>query len=410
MSTSDEQHAPDEPAPDEATAPVTGAEGATTPTDAPSDGDEPTPAAEERAASAGQAPTGAGVSGTEQKPAQPSTGVGAGSAAQPASAPQPGTAAAPPVGSAAPAANLSPAGREAPSNPQPSSQPALAPVPPTPGAPTGGGPTATAPVGMPAAPMRPVSTPAPADLDASARHAALRPTPVPPEPATPTPTRPLPGTPERTPGSAAGAAGLAAGAGAVGAAAAAPTTVMSPATTAAATPRAATEDPSLFPDPNAPRTISVGTHVLGMLVGIVLPAAAALVTALGISRILVVEVNGWIAKVDALGIVLVTLGALLLLACVLLSLWTPYVGLVGGAILTAAGAFALYAPGLARTGVLDVLTSEGWRPTVEETIVVATSGTVAVVGVLLLGAGIVSSVARRHGIRLGAFRERHRTA
>ncbi|MBN9375523.1 MAG: hypothetical protein J0I40_09075, partial [Cellulomonas sp.] len=94
----------------------------------------------------------------------------------------------------------------------------------------------------------------------------------------------------------------------------------------------------------------------------------------------------------------------------LLSLWTPYVGLVGGVILTVAGAFALFAPGVARTGILNVLTSEGWRPTVEETIVVATSGTVAVVGVLLLGAGIVSSVARRHGIRLGAFRERHRTA
>lgn len=166
----------------------------------------------------------------------------------------------------------------------------------------------------------------------------------------------------------------------------------------------------LFPDPNAPRTISVGTHVLGILVGIVLPVAAALVAALGISRILVVEVDGWVAKVDVLGIVLVTLGALLLLACVLLSLWTPYVGLVGGVILTVAGAFALYAPGVTRTGVLDVLTSEGWRPTVEETIVVATSGTVVVAGVLLLGAGIVSSIARRHGIRLGAFRERHRTA
>jgi hypothetical protein len=371
MSTSDEQHAPDEPAPDEATAPVTGAEGTTTPTGAPSDGGEPGPAPEEPAAAA-----------AEETPT---------------------------------VANRPPAGREAPSNPQPSPQPALAPVPPAPGAPSGG-PAGPSPVGMPAAPMRPVSTPAPADLDASARHAALRPTPVPPEPATPTPTRPLPGTPERTPAGAAGAAGLAAGAGAVGAGAghaaagaAAPTTVMAPATTAAATPRAA-EDATLFPDPNAPRTISVGTHVLGILVGIVLPAAAALVTALGISRILVVEVNGWIAKVDALGIVLVTLGALLLLACVLLSLWTPYVGLVGGAILTVAGAFALYAPGLARTGVLDVLTSEGWRPTVEETIVVATSGTVAVVGVLLLGAGIVSSVARRHGIHLGAFRERHRTA
>ena len=164
----------------------------------------------------------------------------------------------------------------------------------------------------------------------------------------------------------------------------------------------------LFPDPIAPRTITVGTHVLGVLVGILLPLAATIVAALGISRILAVEVDGWVAKVDVLGIVLVTLGALLLLACVLLSLWTPSVGLVGGGILTLAGGFALYAPGVTRTAVLDVLSSEAWKPTVEQAVVVATSGTVVVIGVMLLGGGIVSSVARRHGIRLGAFRERHR--
>ncbi len=359
MSTSDEQHASDETAADETTEPATGAERATTPAGAPSKGDEVW-AAEARTGPAG-----------DETPAP---------TAQPGSNLRPG--AIPPTGTGAPSAST----------------------------------------GMPTAPMRPVSTPAPADLDASARHAVLRPTPVPPEPVTPAPTRPLPGTPERAGGAAgapvAGAAGLAAGA-AAGAAAAGHATGTgavgggTPATapaTAHATSQATADDSVLFPDPNAPRTISVGTHVLGILVGIVLPVAAALVAALGISRILVVEVDGWVAKVDVLGIVLVTLGALLLLACVLLSLWTPYVGLVGGVILTVAGAFALYAPGVTRTGVLDVLTSEGWRPTVEETIVVATSGTVVVAGVLLLGAGIVSSIARRHGIRLGAFRERHRTA
>ena len=156
------------------------------------------------------------------------------------------------------------------------------------------------------------------------------------------------------------------------------------------------------------RPYLLGALMLGVIVGVVLPLAAALVVALGVSRILVVEADGWVAKVDVLGIVLVTLGALLLLACALLSLWTPSVGLVGGAILTLAGGFALYAPGLTRTAVLDVLTSEGWEPTVVQSVVVATSGTLVVVGVLLPGAGIVSSAARRHGIHLGAFRERHR--
>jgi hypothetical protein len=284
------------------------------------------------------------------------------------------------------------------------------------------------------APMRPVSTPAPADLEAAARHAQVRPTPVPPEPAPPR----ISTMPDRAPGSTAagaaavGAAGMAAagasgfaptGAGAAASTAAgAPTAVMSapvtsvPVTSAPAIPpgagpgAAAPGQSDLFPDPNAPRTITVGTHVLGVLVGILLPLASTIVAALGISRILVVEVDGWVAKVDVLGIVLVTLGALLLLACVLLSLWTPSVGLVGGGILTLAGGFALYAPGVARTAVLDVFSSEAWKPTVEQTVVVATSGTVVVIGVMLLGGGIVSSVARRHGIRLGAFRERHRNA
>ena len=277
----------------------------------------------------------------------------------------------------------------------------------------------TAPQGRPAQPTA-------AEDEATARHAALRPTPVPPGPAT-TPTTPPPsGLPQRRPTTAAtppgappagavatGGTGL--GSGAVGAT---PGTAPGTAATEAnevpppAAPASVTRTPSpdLFPDPNAPRTITVGTHALGTVVGILLPLVSALVTVLGISRIVAVEADGWVAKVDVLGIVLVTLGALLLLACALLSLWTPAVGLVGGALLTAAGGFALFAPGLARTGVLDVLSSEGWQPTVVQSVVVATSGTLVAIGVLVLGSGIVSSAARRHGIHLGAFRERHRTA
>jgi hypothetical protein len=212
---------------------------------------------------------------------------------------------------------------------------------------------------------------------------------------------------------------VAAGAGAGAATAAAAGTSAGTAGTAAGVAPTAASDAArgtggahssteLFPDPNAPRTITVGTHVLGVLVGLLLPAASALVTLLGVSRILAVEADGWAAKVDVLGIVLVTLGALLLLACSLLALWTPSVGLVGGTLLTLAGAFALYAPGVTHTAVLRVLSSDGWRPTLVQTVTAATSGTLVVAGVLLLASGIVSAVARRHGIHLGAFRERHR--
>ena len=169
----------------------------------------------------------------------------------------------------------------------------------------------------------------------------------------------------------------------------------------------AEDDTTLFPDPNAPRTISAVTHVLGLVVGLLLPAVATLVTLLGVSRILSVEADGWAARVEVLGIVLVTLGALLLVAVALLSLWTPWVGYTGGVVLTLAGGLALYAPGVTRTAMLDVVSAEGWQPTVVQTSVAATSGTLLVIGVMVLASGIVSHVARRHGIHLGAFRERN---
>lgn len=177
-------------------------------------------------------------------------------------------------------------------------------------------------------------------------------------------------------------------------------------TTVASTP-GTVDDGTLFPDPNAPRTIGAGTHVLGLIVGLLLPAVAAVVTLLGVSRILSVEADGWVARVEVLGIVLVTLGALLLAAVALLSLWTPWVGYTGGVLLTLAGALALFAPGVSRNAMLHVVSAEGWQPTVVQTSVAATSGTLLVIGVMVLASGIVSHVARRHGIHLGAFRERN---
>lgn len=463
MSTSDEQqHAPeprtpaDEPAPEAVVA--TGSD--ETEVLRPVADEEPVQVADERPAPAEGAPApaaGQPQAVADEKPAAESLGAEepggptppaptSGPTPAPAPSPEPGPSPAPPAPGAP---STGPA--TAPTTPPPTTPGATAATPAA--AATSAAwrpPTATPALGT-AQPVRP-SMPSPAPADETARHAALRPTPVPPGPPN-APTAPLPsGLPQRTPlggsapaaatgagaglAGAAGAAGAAAGAaageaagkpvtGTAGAAGAAAGTAAGAAAGAAAatgtastkladtvpgTPAATTPSSELFPDPNAPRTITVGTHVLGVIVGILLPLASAIVTVLGISRILAVEADGWAAKVDVLGIVLVTLGVLLLLACALLSLWTPSVGLVGGTILTAVGGFALYAPGLTRTGVLDVLTSEGWEPTVVQSVVVATSGTVVAIGVLLLGAGIVSSAARRHGIHLGAFRERHRTA
>ncbi|WP_208012622.1 hypothetical protein, partial [Cellulomonas shaoxiangyii] len=166
-------------------------------------------------------------------------------------------------------------------------------------------------------------------------------------------------------------------------------------------------DDDLFPDPNAPRTVHPGTHVLGVLVGLLLAPVAALVTLVGQSRVLTVQAGDWDASLETLGIVLVSVGALALAAVVLLGLWTPAVPLAGGTALAALGGLALYAPGIARQQALAVV-GEAWSRTTVETTVAATSGTLLVAGVLVLVAGVVAALARRRGVHLGVFRERNR--
>jgi hypothetical protein len=230
------------------------------------------------------------------------------------------------------------------------------------------------------------------------RHAVVRPAPTPPDEPTPDPVvgAAVPATTpvETTPATSAGPT-------------TAPAAPAAPAAFAATTP-AASEDQRLFPDPNAPRSTTVGSHVLGILVGVVLAPIAALVLMLGEARILNAQVSGWDASTDVLGIVLVTLGVLLLGAVLVLALWTPSVPITAGVVLVLAGAIYLYLPSIAREQTLNVLSSSGWRLTVTQVTVAGTSGIVLAVGFLLLVGGLVAASARRRGARLGEFRERHR--
>jgi hypothetical protein len=106
--------------------------------------------------------------------------------------------------------------------------------------------------------------------------------------------------------------------------------------------------------------------------------------------------------------VLVTAGALLLAALLVLGLWTAAVPVTAGLLLGVLGGLQLYAPGIARATTLEVVDADAWSLTVTQVTVAGTSGTTIVAGVLLLAGGVVTALARRHGVRLGTFRERNR--
>ncbi|MBF0689728.1 MAG: hypothetical protein IR158_18400 [Cellulomonas sp.] len=265
-----------------------------------------------------------------------------------------------------------------------------------------------------------------ADTD-TGRHAVQRPAPTPPRPATAS----TPGSERPDPVVASGPARTAPPTSTDGAPTAPATPGDSPATpgapardaTAGDTPTGAgargrpddaperpETDDELFPDPHAPRTPHAGTHVLGVLVGLVLAPAAIGLLLLGQSRILDVQVEGWDASLELLGIVLVSAGALLLAALLVLGLWTAAVPVTAGLLLGALGGIQLYAPGIARATTLEVVDADAWSRTATQVTVAGTSGTTIAAAVLLLAGGVVTALARRHGVRLGTFRERNRTA
>ncbi|RHA37981.1 hypothetical protein [Cellulomonas rhizosphaerae] len=167
-------------------------------------------------------------------------------------------------------------------------------------------------------------------------------------------------------------------------------------------------DEELFPDPNAPRSTSVGTHVVGAIVGLVLGPVAAGTLLIGQARILEAQVSGWTATVDTMGIVLVGIGLLLLGWVVLLGTWTPAVPLTAGVVLSGLGGVSLIAPGVARDLTLQYVDSSGWHLTITQVLVSGSSGTLLTAGFLVLLSGFVAAAARRRGVRLGEFRERHR--
>lgn len=161
-----------------------------------------------------------------------------------------------------------------------------------------------------------------------------------------------------------------------------------------------------FPVAEGPRTTSVGGHLLGILGGLLLTLLALFLVTLGQSRILAEGVGRSDITPDVLGIVLVALGALVAAGVVLLGLRTPAAPLTGGLLAVIIGAAYLFAPVEAHSQSVSLLVTEQNRTAVLNSITVATTGGVFVIGVVLLAVATALSLVRRRGVALGAFRER----
>ncbi|HEX5331702.1 MAG TPA: hypothetical protein VFW79_03585 [Cellulomonas sp.] len=170
----------------------------------------------------------------------------------------------------------------------------------------------------------------------------------------------------------------------------------------------------VVPEPVAPRATGFGGHVWGVLIGVLATGAALALALVGQGRILAVQAGGasdsWDASLDRWGIGYVTAAVLLLAVVVYLGARTAAAPISGGILATVAGAVFLYAPGIARNETMRWLATTNSRDTVSHATVAGTSGTILLVGFLLLMAGVATVAAKRRGRVLGEFRERGRVA
>lgn len=140
-------------------------------------------------------------------------------------------------------------------------------------------------------------------------------------------------------------------------------------------------------------------HLLGVVVGLVATVVATWLVVFGQSRILSAQAPQWSATFEPLGVVLVTFGALLLAATLALGLWTPAVPIAGGLGAALVGVVYLYSPATMHAHTLDWFATESTRGSVVRATVATTSGTVFVIGILLLAAGLVQLAAARRQVR-----------
>ncbi|MFB9955173.1 hypothetical protein [Cellulomonas denverensis] len=142
----------------------------------------------------------------------------------------------------------------------------------------------------------------------------------------------------------------------------------------------------------------VGRLLAGMLIGLLAGAAGCWLVVFGQSRILGVQAPGWDASYDPLGVVLVTVGVLVLAALIGVGAWSTAAPLTAGLLTTVIGVVYLYVPATTHADTVSWLATDYTRGSVERTVVAATSGTLFVVGALLLATGITLAALHRRRI------------
>jgi hypothetical protein len=147
-----------------------------------------------------------------------------------------------------------------------------------------------------------------------------------------------------------------------------------------------------------PRRGGIGRLLLGLLIGLVAGAAGLWLVLFGQSRILGVQAPGWDASYDPLGVVLVTVGVLVLVALVGVGAWSTAAPLTAGLLSTVIGVVYLYVPATTHADTVSWLATDRTLGSVERTVVAATSGTLFVTGALLLATGLTFAAMNRRRV------------
>lgn len=164
------------------------------------------------------------------------------------------------------------------------------------------------------------------------------------------------------------------------------------------TPPPATERPM---PPDLPRRPGAKRHLIGTLLGLLVTPLGLVLAAMGVGHMVDLSAGDG-ALTDAFGLVLLASGAVVLGLVALLGRWSPAVPITAGVVWgIAGGAVALWDPQGVHDAVHGVTDGRLATIAVDHILDPALNGSLLVLGLVLLGAGISAGLARRAGRSFG---------